>query len=120
MSEKSLQEQFAPQNLCFGCGPSNKHGLRLRSIVRGDEVAAQWQPQPLHQAFDGILNGGIIGVLLDCHCNWTAAWNLMRQSNADHPPCTVTAEYTIRMTHPTPTQGTVDLRANVVRLGDRK
>ena len=40
-----------------------------------------------------MLNGGIIGSLIDCHANWTAAWHLMRRAGADWPPCTVTAEY---------------------------
>ena len=39
----------------------------------GDEVIADWQPEPYHQAFKSVLNGGMIGTLLDCHSNWTAA-----------------------------------------------
>ncbi len=120
MSEKSLQEQFSPHNKCFGCGPSNERGLKLRSIVRGDEVIATWTPQPHHEAFEGILNGGIIGALLDCHCNWTAAWHLMQRSHSENPPCTVTAEYKIEMKHPTPTSGALDLRAWIVESSDRK
>ena len=30
-------------------------------------------PEPHHLAFEGVLNGGICGALLDCHSNWTAA-----------------------------------------------
>ena len=62
----------------------------------------------------GMLSGGIIGTLLDCHCNWTAAYHLMKQAGADHPPCTVTADYTIRLMRPTPTDQPVELRARVV------
>jgi acyl-coenzyme A thioesterase PaaI-like protein len=120
MSELSLQETYAPHNKCFGCGPSNELGLRLRSFVRGNELVARWTPRPHHEAFDGILNGGIIGSLLDCHCNWTAAWHLMRTAEADHPPCTVTAEYSIQMKHPTPSRGELDLRAWVVETSERK
>jgi acyl-coenzyme A thioesterase PaaI-like protein len=120
MTEPSLQERYAPHNKCFGCGPSNPLGLGLRSFRRGNETVAQWTPQPHHEAFEGILNGGIIGTLLDCHCNWTAAWHLMNQAGADHPPCTVTAEYTIRMKRPTPTTGPLDLRAWVVRSTERR
>ena len=120
MSAKSLQETYAPHNKCFGCGPSNEQGLKLRSIVHGNEVVATWMPQPHHEAFEGILNGGIIGALLDCHCNWTAAWHLMQRSHSDHPPCTVTAEYAIQMKHPTPTNDLLDLRAWIVESSDRK
>jgi acyl-coenzyme A thioesterase PaaI-like protein len=61
-----------------------------------------------------MLNGGIIGTLLDCHSNWTAAWHLMRSAGADRPPCTVTAEYHVRMLRPTPSDGSLNLRARVV------
>jgi acyl-coenzyme A thioesterase PaaI-like protein len=114
MSEQSLQERYAPQNACFGCGPANPSGLRVRSMVQGEKVVADWMPQPHHEAFPGVLNGGIIGSLLDCHCNWTAAHHLMVKSGAETPPCTVTAEYTIKLLRPTPTDGPVHLEAQVV------
>ena len=90
MSTHSLQDRYAPNNRCFGCGPANEKGLRIKSFVEGDEVVATWQPEAHHEAFTGMLNGGICGALLDCHSNWTAAWFLMNQSGADTPPCTVT------------------------------
>ena len=116
MSE-SLQERCAPRTRCFGCGPANEQGLRIRSLVSGDEVVAQWTPQRHHEAADGMLNGGIIGTLLDCHSNWTAAWHLMRAAGAERPPCTVTAEYHIRMLRPTPSDGPLTLRARVAEAG---
>lgn len=118
MSEKSLQETYAPQSICYGCGPANAKGLQIRSFARGDEVVAEWQPHPHHQAFNGALNGGVIGTLLDCHCNWTAAYSLMRQKNASTPPCTVTAEYSVKFLRPTPTDGPVRLRARVVEMSE--
>jgi acyl-coenzyme A thioesterase PaaI-like protein len=114
MPDQSLQDRYAPNNRCFGCGPSNEKGLRIKSIVRGDEVVAQWQPEPHHEAFPGMLNGGICGTLLDCHSNWTAAWHLMQQSGATTPPCTVTAEFHVKLRKPTPSQRPVTLRARVV------
>ena len=113
MNEKSLQETYAPNNACFGCGPANPKGLRIRSFVQGSEVVAEWKAQSHHEAFPGILNGGIIGALLDCHSNWTAAWHLMKQMGADHPPCTVTADYAIKLYRPTPTDEPIKLIATV-------
>lgn len=111
---KSLQERYAPHNACFGCGPSNARGLRIRSFAEGEEVVARWRPQEHHQAFPGVLSGGIIGTLLDCHCNWTAAHHLMTRSGADSPPCTVTADYAIGLKRPTPMDAELLLRARVV------
>ena len=97
---QSLQETYAPNNRCFGCGPANEKGLRIKSFVEGDEVVAEWRPEPHHQAFDGILNGGICGALLDCHSNWAATHHLMKQSGAATPPCTVTADFHVTLPPP--------------------
>lgn len=114
MPDPSLQERFAPLSACFGCGPANPQGLLLRSFVRDETVVATWQPGTRHQAFPGMLNGGIIGTLLDCHGNWTAAWHLMNFNGLARPLCTVTAEYAIKLLRPTPLDAPVELVARIV------
>lgn len=117
---ESLQDRYAPQNRCFGCGPANEKGLRIKSFVQGDEVVAEFRPEPHHLAFDGIVNGGIVGTLLDCHSNWTAAWALMRDKGLDAPPCTVTAEFHVKLRAPTPLDAVLTLHAKPVEIeGDR-
>ncbi len=114
-----LQDRYAPNNECFGCGPSSERGLQLKSRVEGDEVVADWTPEPHHKAFDDVLCGGICGTLLDCHSNWTAAYHLMKAKGLDSPPCTVTAEYSVKLLRPTPLKP-VRLRARLVEIdGDR-
>lgn len=113
MSE-SLQDRYAPRNRCFGCGPANEKGLRIKSRVDGERVVADWTPEPHHEAFTGMVNGGILGALLDCHSNWTAAWHLMRQAGAETPPCTVTAEFHVKLKRPTPSNAPLHLTAKVV------
>lgn len=112
--ERSVQEIHAPENRCFGCGPANPEGLRIRSFSQGDGLVCRWQPRPHHEAFPGALNGGIIGTLLDCHCNWTAAMHLMNATGQERPPCTVTAAYSVRLLRPTPSDDAVELVARVV------
>src|SRR2546423_13818839 len=112
--EQSLQEQYAPQNICFGCGPADPKGLHIRSFPRGAEVVAVWQPETYHEAFPGMLSGGIIGTLLDCHSNWTATYHLMQRDGLATPPCTVTADYAVKLLRPTPTDAPVELVATVV------
>jgi acyl-coenzyme A thioesterase PaaI-like protein len=113
---KSLQETYAPANRCFGCGPANEKGLRIRSFVEGEEVVCEWRPEPHHAAFDGILNGGICGALLDCHSNWAATYHLMRQSGSETPPCTVTADFHVHLKRPTPMDAPLHLRARVLEM----
>jgi len=109
----SLQERWAPANRCFGCGPANERGLRIRSFPEGDEVVCSWKAEPHHEAFDGFLNGGIVGALFDCHCNWAAVHHMIRQGGLDQAPCTVTAELHVFLKRPTPTREPVLLRARV-------
>ncbi len=118
MTEESLQDRYAPELRCFGCGPRNERGLRVKSHVRDDEVVATWRPEKFHEAYEGMLSGGIIGTLLDCHANWTAAYHLMRRANAAKPPATVTAEYALRLLRPTPMDRPVELVARPVEVGE--
>lgn len=126
-SLQSLQDRYAPQNQCFGCGPKNPQGLRIKSRVEtapdgAEEVVADFTPQPHHLAFPGVLNGGIVGALLDCHSNWAATHALMRAQRSDAPPCTVTADFHVKLRRPTPLSPAqpLKLRARAVEVqGDR-
>ena len=105
---------YSPEGICFGCGPRNEKGLRIRSFAEGDEFTAEFNAEPHHQAFPGVLNGGIIGALLDCHSNWAAAYHLLKKHGAAEAPCTVTAEFHVKLRRPTSSRQPVTLRARVV------
>lgn len=114
----SLQDTWAPSNRCFGCGPANEKGLRIKSYVEGEELVAHWRAEDHHQAFEGMLNGGIAGALLDCHSNWAAAHHLMTRAGAEILPCTVTADFHVKLRRPTPLGALMTLRARVVESGE--
>ncbi|HVZ36420.1 MAG TPA: PaaI family thioesterase, partial [Polyangiaceae bacterium] len=115
-SQLSLQRRYAPNSICFGCGPANPRGLQLQSFVQGDAVIATFQPEEYQQAFPGVLNGGIIGALLDCHSNWTAAHALMQARGLSAPPCTVTADFHVKLRAPTALSGVLTVRAWPVQI----
>ncbi len=127
-NELSLQEIYAPDGICFGCGVKNDKGLHVKSYPRKDArdaqeagdagLVAEFRAQPHHQAFPGVVNGGIIGALLDCHSNWTAAYHLMKKSGSDELPCTVTADYAIKLLRPTPSDALITLRSRVAGSTD--
>jgi acyl-coenzyme A thioesterase PaaI-like protein len=118
MSDLSVQETYAPHNACFGCGPANAKGLRIRSFPDGEGLVCTFRPEPHHEAFPGVLNGGILGTLLDCHSNWCAAMHLMAKKGDDAPPCTVTADFAVKLLRPTPSDRELTLRANVVESSE--
>jgi acyl-coenzyme A thioesterase PaaI-like protein len=102
--DPAVQDRYAPHGICFGCGPANAKGLRIKSRWEGDRFVARFRPEPHHQAFPGVLNGGICGALLDCHSNWCAVTTLMKERGiTDEAPTTVTAEFHVKLKRPTPT-----------------
>lgn len=166
---QSLQDRYAANSICFGCGPANERGLKLKSCVapsmldsanaevtsaaylfeiafagrqtgseksvaeksnddaldaqrdnRGSSLIARFDPQPHHAAFPGVVNGGIVSALLDCHMNWTAAWNLMLRHQAATPPCCVTAKYEVSFKAPTPVDRTLGIVSRLQGISDRK
>ncbi len=120
MPDPSLQDRYAPHNGCFGCGPANAKGLRIKSRVDGEELLADWTPEPHHQGFPGSLNGGIVGALFDCHSNWAAAYHLMRKAGSEELPSTVTADFAVKLLRPTPSDRSLHLRARVVESSQRR
>ena len=119
--EPSLQDRYAPAGRCFGCGPANPVGLHVQSRpdpTDASVLVADFVPRREHEAFDGVVNGGVLGTLADCHMNWTAASTLMHARGLDRPPTTVTLEYAIRMRRPTPSDRPIRLRAWVTSTGE--
>ena len=117
METRSLQQRFAPKGRCFGCGPANPQGLRIESYEGSDgSVVAMWLPRPEHEAFDGFVNGGILGTLIDCHSNWTAIAALLERDGGHVAPSSVTAELSVRFRRPTPSVGPLRLVGRVVEI----
>ena len=112
----SVQENYASNSICFGCGPANKKGLRIKSFRNDEGLEMEFETSEEHQAFPGIINGGIIGTLLDCHGNWVAAIALMDKSGDKIPPCTVTASYSIKLKRPTPLNSKLLIQGKVVEI----
>ena len=83
---EGVQRQYAPNSICFGCGPANEKGLRIDSYRSEKGLELFFTPSQEHQAFPGMVNGGIIGSLLDCHGNWAAAIAIMDRDGDEHPP----------------------------------
>ena len=88
--------------------------------ARLDLVLADWTSEEHHQAFEGMLNGGIAGALLDCHSNWAAAWHLMRRDGLERPPVTVTARFDVKLLRPTQALVPLHLEARVTESDGAK
>jgi acyl-coenzyme A thioesterase PaaI-like protein len=113
-----FQDAHDPASTCFGCGPANEHGFRLKSRWAPDRsaVVATYAVEPFHTAgFANTTQGGVIATLLDCHLCWAAiGWAYAAEGRdvGDGDRITyVTAELTLRYLHPTPMVGPLQLRS---------
>lgn len=96
---------------CFGCSPSNPHGLRLR-FWRSEQGCYTRYAVPEHLCgFDRVAHGGITATLLDEVSAWTVITCLGRLG--------VTREISIRYLRPVPTGTEVYVRGQVISHDDR-
>ena len=85
--------QLADDQMCFGCGPKNSRGLRLKFDLNKEarRIYTRWTPSKEFQGYADIVHGGMIGLVLDelmVNLLWTLQWPA------------VTADLTIRFKKP--------------------
>lgn len=117
MVRRAFQDEIK-YNFCWGCGPTNEHGLRVKSYWEDGEAVCTFQPKPYHTAGPkNVVNGGIIATVIDCHCVCTAIAAAYRAENRgmDTDPLIwyATASLQVTYLHPTPIEEPVLLRARI-------
>ena len=66
---------------CFGCGPLNTEGLRLKFTPGPDGSVAEYMVEKRFQSWSGMAHGGMVALMIDEAVGW-AAWH------AGHPGVT--------------------------------
>lgn len=123
---KSLQDQVSPDGVCFGCGSKNHKGLQIKSHWDAEEkyVLAKAMPRDEFTGWPGLVYGGFIAMLIDCHSNWTVMANHYKAEgrlpgSSPKVDC-VTANLNINYKNPTPMGVELTLRAWVEGVVGRK
>jgi len=125
MTEKSIQDYYPDEiAVCYGCGRHNPEGLHIRTIWNGQEGVFHFKPKPYHTAFPGVVYGGLIASLIDCHCIGTAVAAAYdadgRKPDTDPEITFVTGNLNVTYLHPTPIDTELVLKASVKEQSDRK
>jgi acyl-coenzyme A thioesterase PaaI-like protein len=124
--EPKAVQDFYPDDFshCYGCGRLNAHGLHVRSVRDGDETVARFTPRAEHTAVPGLVYGGLLASLIDCHAMGTASAAAERAAGreiGDAPaPRFVTASLRVDYLAPTPLGPVLELRARVTLATERK
>lgn len=124
MSSDYFQDHI-PHNHCYGCGPLNEQGLKLKSRWEGESAVAVFSPQPRHAAGpQQFLNGGVIATIVDCHCVCTAIADCYRREGrpmgSEPNIWCVTASLKLDYLKPVPIDRAVTLRASIVEVSGKK
>jgi hypothetical protein len=122
----ALQDLAAPDGVCFGCGPKNMHGLRIKSYWDNDNlhVITTHLPDERYIGWPSLVYGGLISCLVDCHSNWTVMANHYRTEGREvgtlpRIDC-VTGTLGIKYIKPTPMGALLTLKARVEGKVERK
>lgn len=119
MNKKAIQDYY-PDNVakCYGCGPLNEHGLKIKSYVDGDETVCIYAPMEYHKAFEGFVYGGLIASIIDCHSLATAvastAKELDSSSTVGRPFLSKMPVITMSHFVKAPKGGATELKFNIV------
>ncbi len=70
----ALNEELLKGNICFGCGPDNPDGLRIRIFrdpASASRLVGTYRPRATQAGFPQIVHGGLQFTALDCMAAWT-------------------------------------------------
>lgn len=123
--EQAFQDQYIDEvSHCYGCGRLNEQGLQIKSYWQGDEAVCTYTPRPYFTAIPGVVYGGLIASLIDCHSAGTAAaaaYEVEKQEDDDLPfPRYVTASLHVDYLKPTPIGTELKIRARVEEMRGRR
>ena len=125
MNRRAVQD-FYPEDFahCYGCGRLNRDGLHVRTVWRGDVTVATFTPRAGQVAVPGVVYGGLIASLIDCHAMGTAAAAVERAAGRDigdaPAPRYVTASLHVEFLKPTPHGPALELVAHASEISGRK
>ena len=61
---------FGPDQTCFGCGPHNERGMRMRFVREGDEVVTELTPEKGWDGPPNVFHGGLQATVADEVAGW--------------------------------------------------
>ena len=124
MTSSPYFQDHMPENVCFGCGTANPDGLQIKSAWEGELSVCHYEPREVHHGFPGLLCGGVLATLIDCHAMCTSLAILCKEAGRPLEEITnfgaITGGLSIRYQAPTPTGDDVKLTAELVARKGRK
>ncbi len=99
---------FGSEQVCFGCGPHNALGMRLRFAREGDSVVTTYTPPSGFDGPPGVLHGGLQATICDEVAGWALVGLLGRMG--------FTTSMTVRYMRPVRVGVELTARARIVSV----
>lgn len=127
--ERAIQDDYRDEFArCYGCGRLNKNGLHVRTgwdEVNSDKTVAYYDPRADEIAVPGVVYGGLLASIVDCHGIGSASLALHRKNGHEpgddiEPPRLVTASLHVDYFRPTPHGTTLKLVGEIEEIHPKR
>lgn len=125
----AIQETYGDRfQHCWGCGPKNEDGLKIKSYPLGDGSGCICEYLPNKEFTGGVpdkLFGGIIAMIFDCHGGASAAWFNHRRKGLELKEDSIigryiTARLEVDYLSPVPIDKKLIVKSSLEEITDRK
>jgi acyl-coenzyme A thioesterase PaaI-like protein len=125
METRAFQDSYPDHfSHCYGCGRLNQKGLHIKSYWDGEGTMCTFTPEDHHCAIPGMVYGGMIASVIDCHSTGSAAAFAYRDEGRElgsEPPIRfLTASLHVDYLKPTPLGEPLTLRSVLKESKGRK
>jgi|SRR5690554_3778834 len=123
---KAIQDLYPDElSVCYGCGRNHPDGLHVKTYLVGEHTIALFKPDQKYTAIPGMVYGGLVASILDCHGTGSAAAFICKEEGIplDKMPVPVrcaTANLKVDFLKPTPMGVELELKGQLVKIEGRK
>ena len=121
----AIQDYYEDEfSVCFGCGRLNKDGHQLKTFLTGNETISKHTPKENKTAINGIVYGGLLASLIDCHGTGSASVFYAKENGIElkkyNAPRFVTGNLNVSYLKPTPLNTELTLKGKLKEIKGRK
>ena len=121
----AIQDYYEDEfSVCFGCGRLNKDGHQLKTFLFDKETISKHTPDKNKTAIDGIVYGGLLASLIDCHGTGSASIYYAKENGIElkhyNAPRFVTGNLNVSYLKPTPLNKELTIKGTLKEIKGRK
>lgn len=122
---EAIQEYYEDEfSVCYGCGRLNKDGHQLKTFLKGEQTISTYTPKENKTAIKGVVYGGLLASLIDCHGTGSAAVFYAKENNISlkkyNAPRFVTGNLNVSYLKPTSLNEELVIKGTLKEIKGRK